>query len=618
MRRPEHRAPIRVAQIQHVLRPRDPDIAQPPLLLQLVFVAHAALVREDPLLHPHHEHQRKLQTLGRVQRHQRHLAVQVLGLVNVRDQRDVLQEPPQARILLRLLEPLRKRHELHQVLSLGGVLSGAGGLQGPQVAAVLSDRPAQLGQRQALRLLPQLLHHVIEVRHRVPRPPLHLLIPGDVRQGLVHRAALRLGHAINDAHGLVPDPPSRHVDDPPQGHSVGGVEDRLQIRDEVLDDRALVEPNPAHDLVGHLQAHQRLLKHPRHRVGPVQDRVVAVPRELAVHLGLDRLGDPFRLLLAADRLVLHDVVPGPILRPQLLLPSPLVVSDDLVGALQDLLGRAVVLLQLDDASLWVVLLELQDQPHIRATPAVDALIVIADHADVPALVGKQLHELVLRVVDVLILVHQHVMESFVILLEGLRARLEELHGHHQQVIEIQRIALAQFPLIRAIDALHDLVELAFAPAPILLHPHQLILRRTDGVLDVRRLELLGVDVQKRQRLFDDRPLVALVVDDVVIGHADGLTIGAQDSRADGVEGACPQPARLGADEVSDALFHLPGGFVGEGDGEDLGGGNVQVFDHVGDAVCEGAGLPAPCARDDQNRPVNSLSSLLLLGIEVIK
>jgi hypothetical protein len=65
----------------------------------------------------------------------------------------------------------------------------------------------------------------------------------------------------------------------------------------------------------------------------------------------------------------------------------------------------------------------------------------------------------------------------------------------------------------------------------------------------------------------------------------------QNPRADGVEGAEHHAfGRLLIQHGVDARFHFFGGFVGEGDGEDLPRADAFVGDEVGDALGQHARL----------------------------
>ena len=82
----------RVGDDQMLLGPGDGDVAQPPLLFQLLRLAHAAVRGEQSLLQTDKEHVRELQTLGRVHRHHDDgIGIRVV-LLNVRIEGDLLQE----------------------------------------------------------------------------------------------------------------------------------------------------------------------------------------------------------------------------------------------------------------------------------------------------------------------------------------------------------------------------------------------------------------------------------------------------------------------------------------------------------------------------------------------
>ena len=112
-----------------------------------------------------------------------------------------------------------------------------------------------------------------------------------------------------------------------------------------------------------------------------------------------------------------------------------VVSDQLVGGAEDGVRRAVVLLQLDHDRVGKVRLEFQDVAHLGAAPAVDRLVVVADHADVRALgLGafcEQRDQIELQAVRVLKLIDHQVAEALLPAFADLRMLREQLHRQHR-------------------------------------------------------------------------------------------------------------------------------------------------------------------------------------------
>ena len=132
---------------------------------------------------------------------------------------------------------------------------------------------------------------------------------------------------------------------------------------------------------------------------------------------LDLLADLARLLVAVPHAAQRDALAFLQFCPQRLAQPPLVVGDQVRGGGEDVRRRAVVALQPDDGGAGEILLEAQDVADLRAAPAVDRLVVVADAADVLRALRQQPQPQVLRHVGVLVLVDQDVAEAAVILLQ---------------------------------------------------------------------------------------------------------------------------------------------------------------------------------------------------------
>ena len=75
------------------------------------------------------------------------------------------------------------------------------------------------------------------------------------------------------------------------------------------------------------------------------------------------------------------------------------------------------------------------------------------------------------------------------------------------------------------------------------------------------------------------------------------------------------PSATGPISGGDALAHLPGGLVGEGDGEDLERTGLAGGDQVGDPGREHAGLAGAGAGEHENGPFGRLHGGALLRVQ---
>jgi hypothetical protein len=185
-------------------------------------------------------------------------------------------------------------------------------------------------------------------------------------------------------------------------------------------------------------------------------------------------------------LVVADVAddPSPVARvgPEVLGPPVRVAGDDRVGRPQDRLGRAVVLLQQDGPRVGVVLLKLHDVADRRPTEGIDRLVCVTDDDELSrrdrvcrplttcarltarartafsCIVARDADELtdklVLRCVGVLILIDQHMPKPPPIVLSDIGEGLQQVHGRHDEVVEVQGVGLAQPSLIGDIGLGH--------------------------------------------------------------------------------------------------------------------------------------------------------------------
>ena len=90
------------------------------------------------------------------------------------------------------------------------------------------------------------------------------------------------------------------------------------------------------------------------------------------------------------------------------------MRDEMRGGGENMSGRAVIALEPHDLRAGKILLETQDVLDLGAAPAIDALIVVADAADIVAPLRDQPQPQILRGVGVLIFVDENIFEALLI------------------------------------------------------------------------------------------------------------------------------------------------------------------------------------------------------------
>src|SRR5438132_1507510 len=165
------------------------------------------------------------------------------------------------------------------------------------------------------------------------------------------------------------------------------------------------------------------------RIAAYQDRAVLVPILPSLDALSDLLGHP--VSFAAQRVQVHVLswpalgVRGPepfVERMADLQAVGVVVLDEAVAGIEDRLWRAVVAGEDELRRLRIDVQKVQDVADGRPAELVDGLVVIAHHGNaVWAGVTDQVpHQLELRVVGILELVHQDVLETLPVLAQDYR------------------------------------------------------------------------------------------------------------------------------------------------------------------------------------------------------
>ena len=238
------------------------------------------------------------------------------------------------------------------------------------------------------------------------------------------------------------------------------------------------------------------------------------------------------------------------------------------------MGGAVVLFQTNDPRAPVLLFKVQNVLDGCAPEAVNALVVVAHHADVLMTACKQGRQEVLHMVGVLILVHQHVPEFALIILQNILVLLQKLNGDVDDVVKIQGVVVLQAGLVFAVgtgDVLRPDVAGALRPVQHLPGRHHFVLLPADGAKDIFRRKRLIVQLHVLDDLFHDALGVRGIVNGKAPGKAHPLDVPPQDAAAGGMKRHRPDILRLRAEKIGKPLLHFICGLVGKGDGDDAPG-----------------------------------------------
>ena len=351
-------------------------------LLQPVAAAlvERALMRKQAFLPAGQEYGVELQPLGGMQRHD---VDGLLGLaaIDIHYQRDVLEEAGE------VLEFLHRAHEFFQVFQAAGGVGGAVLLPHFRVAGFIEDDFREFIVRQRVLLFAPALEIRHQVAQRGARFRLHLVGGGQKTRRFGQRHALLARVVVQHLHGGVAQAALRHIDDALEGQIVGRLRDHAQIGQRIADFGALVEPRTADDAIAETKLDEAFfefahLERGAHQNGDLVERMVlSFVARGALHL-LDLFADRARFFLAIPGAGDLHLLAIDVLGAQGLAEAAFIVRDQRARRCQNMSGAAIIAFESYDLRAGEVVVETQDVIDLRAAPAIDRLVVVADAADI--------------------------------------------------------------------------------------------------------------------------------------------------------------------------------------------------------------------------------------------
>ena len=249
------------------------------------------------------------------------------------------------------------------------------------------------------------------------------------------------------------------------------------------------------------------------------------------------------------------------------------------------------------------LLEAEDVADLRTSPAVDALVVVADGADVPALASELPDQLELRAVGVLELVHQEVPEPADVAPQHVGVLAEEAQRQEEQVVEVHRALRAS---ARAgIGETPGRGDLPVGRARLPVAPQRVLgttpcIGRGRWRHDPPGIEVASSAVERRASPASPAPSGPGVGDGEAPGQAEAVVV-AEHLGAEGVEGAdgerlCGrrnQPPTRSLISAAALLVKVTARIAAAG---------TPMASRPGDAVGDHPGLAAAGAGEHEQRP----------------
>ena len=271
----------------------------------------------------------------------------------------------------------------------------------------------------------------------------------------------------------------------------------------------------------------------------------------------------------------------------------------------------------------MVMIEVEQVTHVRSTPGVDGLVGVAHDEQVAMMTRKDLHELVLQSVDILELVDHDVLQAFLPLELDVGVSVEQVQCEHDEVVVIEPEALFLLVKITEEDDLIGGARVKIA-LPEVFDGHG----QHFAVVQRMFLELHHLDHVARfgkRHVAQGQP--ALFVNDLqhavdigVVEHkeafwiAERMAVLLQNRHAKAVERVYVAGVVVACD-AANAAAHFVGGFVGEGDAQDVARHDAEVAHQVRESLGECAGLSRAGSGDDAYVALGGGDGFSLGGVE---
>ena len=177
---------------------------------------------------------------------------------------------------------------------------------------------------------------------------------------------------------FAPMPRTGSIHDPLEGGVVRPARDEPQISERILDFCAFEKTQAPIHPIGHACIQECLFENTRLRIRAIQHCHLA-PRAAVRHPFADPIHDEIGLVALVERRIELDALSILAAGPQCLAEPAGIVGDQRIRRLQYGARGTIVLLELVKHRLRKIAAKMLQVLHPRAAPAIDGLIVVADH-----------------------------------------------------------------------------------------------------------------------------------------------------------------------------------------------------------------------------------------------
>ena len=229
-------------------------------------------------------------------------------------------------------------------------------------------------------------------------------------------------------HRFLSDAPRRRIDDTQKRYLVVVRIHQAEIGQRIANLFAIEKRHTSNEHVGKFGFPQFRLECSRLLIRAKQDCDIPwVDRRILESSSYH--GDHFgRLLSFIGKLQNLGLLPHPATCPQDFVVPLRIKDDQPIRHFNNGPARTIIVLETDHFCIRPVTRESQNMLHFSASPAIDGLVVVANHAEVSMALCQPLHNPVLASVRILIFIHKQMIEEARFLLTNLTARLKQIFG----------------------------------------------------------------------------------------------------------------------------------------------------------------------------------------------